>query len=232
LARSKFQKLRDGVKQPEFVERPMTKTRALPEGDPATREKYQVRTSLGEKHTNNRREGREMIHRGSSHIKIVDKKRKRGERKATSSSNCSREEKGKTTISNCDNKRSFGRFGQEPISSDISSAGTRASAEEAGTSLSASRVDTNNDRIDKDCCAYDHDHEHEDVTVNVNNSSNIKVKSVELNVVVNGFVDNNSCSLGESQSDKAGELSGLVSSLFFFLMKLEFYVFVKYFYPI
>jgi hypothetical protein len=212
LARSKFPKLRDDVKQPQFVERPMAKPRTLQERDPAIRVKCQVRTSLRENHTNNRREEREMMNK-NSHLKLVDKKRKREERKTTSSSNHSWEEKVKPTISICDNKRSFSRFGQEPISSDISSAGTHASAEEAGTSLSASRVDINHDRIDKDNYAYGHDHEHEDV--NVNSSNNIKEKSVELNVVVNGFVDNNSCSLGESQSDKAGELSGLVSLLFF-----------------
>lgn len=154
------------------------------------------------------------MHRVSSHIKHVDKKRKREETKTKLPPNHSWEERGKLTISISNNKKSFNRFGQEPISSDISSAGTHASTEEAGTSLSASRVDTNNDRVDKDSYAHGHNHDHEDV--NINNSSNIKEKSVELNVVVNGFVDNNSCSLGESQSDKAGELSGLVFLFFVF----------------
>lgn len=129
------------------------------------------------------------------------KKRKREERKAASPPNHSWEERGKLTISNSTKKRSFSRFGQEPISSDISSAGTHVSAEEAGTSLSASRVNTMNDRVDDD---------HDDEDINISNSSNIKEKSVELNVVVNGFVDNNCCSLGDSQSEKVGELSGFV----------------------
>jgi hypothetical protein len=51
------------------------------------REKYQVRTSLRGKNIQTTRDEGEMMHKGSSHIKFVDKRRKREERKATSSSN-------------------------------------------------------------------------------------------------------------------------------------------------
>ncbi|KAJ4745515.1 DNA-binding bromodomain-containing protein [Rhynchospora pubera] len=202
LARSKFHKLRDGVIQPENVERPKAKLRTLQEREPAIREKYQIRTSSEEKKTINRREEREMVHKVASQIKFDSKKRKREERN-TSSTNHFWEEREKSTVSNNNNRRSFNQFGQDPISSDISSAGTHASAEEAGTSLSASRVDIHNGRDDEG--GHDHDHNHEDDKTNSN--FNVKEKSVELNVVLNGFVDNNSCSLGESQSDKAGEIS-------------------------
>ncbi|KAJ3705331.1 hypothetical protein LUZ61_009036 [Rhynchospora tenuis] len=202
LARSKFHKLRDGAIQPENVERPKANIRTLQERDPPIREKYQVRASSGEKKTINRRDEREMVHRVTSQRKFDSKKRKREERKIASSTNHYWEEREKSTVSNSNNRRSFSRFGQDPISSDISSAGTHASAEEAGTSLSASRVDIHNYRDDEN--GHDNDDNHEDDKINNNN---VEEKSAELNVVLNGFVDNNSCSLGDSQSDKAGEIS-------------------------